>query len=62
MIWRQMLGKIEYKVSDTLGERVRGTAEEIYLGGKNAVLSGAAPLRILRLPVCPTVCLSYMRR
>ena len=48
MIGRQMLGKIEYKVRDTLGERVRATGEEIYLGGKSAVLSGdpkqAAPL------------------
>eukprot|EP00959_Pyramimonas_sp_CCMP1952_P224116 4686173-Pyramimonas_sp.AAC.1 len=54
MIGRQMLGKIEYKVQDTLGKSGklavrgregkggRGEEEErlVYLGGKDAVLAG----------------------
>ena len=48
MIGKTMLGKIEFKVRDTLGVKVGAGGEEILLGGKDVVLSGdpkqAAPL------------------
>ena len=40
MIGRTMLGKIEFKVRDTVGQRVGANGEEIMLGGKDAVLAG----------------------
>ena len=40
MLGRTMLGKIEFKVRDTVGESVGAGGEEILLGGKDAVLSG----------------------
>ena len=48
MIGRTMLGKIEFKVRDTLGQKVGSAGEDICFGGKDFVLSGdpkqAAPL------------------
>ena len=48
MIGRTMLGKIEFKVRDTLGLKVGASGEDILLAGKDVVLSGdpkqAAPL------------------
>jgi len=48
MIGRTMLGKIEFKLRDTLGVKVGAGGEEMFLAGKDVVLSGdpkqAAPL------------------
>ncbi|HIE69732.1 MAG TPA: hypothetical protein EYP98_05930, partial [Planctomycetes bacterium] len=40
MVGRQMFGKIEYKVRDTLVEARRRGGEDSYLGGRNVVLAG----------------------
>ena len=40
MIGRMMLGKIEFKVRDTLGQKVGAGGEDLLLGGKDTVLSG----------------------
>ena len=48
MIGRTMFGRIEFKVRDTLGEKVGVRGEEIHFGDKDVVLAGdpkqAAPL------------------
>ena len=48
MIGRTMLGKIEFKVRDTLGLKVGASGDETFLAGKDVVLAGdpkqAAPL------------------
>jgi hypothetical protein len=40
MIGRQMFGKIEFKIRDTLGDASGRDSGEVYLGGKDAVLAG----------------------
>ena len=40
MVGRQMLGKIEYKVQDTLGAEAKRAGEEIFLAGRDAILAG----------------------
>jgi len=40
MVGRQMLGKIEFKVRDTLGNSPGPRGEDVYLGGKDVVLAG----------------------
>ena len=40
MIGRQMLGKIEFKLRDALGNAKGPGGQEVYLGGRDAVLAG----------------------
>ena len=40
MIGRQMLGKIVYKVDDTLGSERSGAGERTTLGGKDCMMAG----------------------
>ena len=40
MIGRQMMGKIEFKVRNTLNSGTGPADEEVYLGGRDAVLAG----------------------
>ena len=40
MVGRQMLGKIEFKVRDSLRGAARDEGDEIFLGGRDTVLAG----------------------
>ena len=40
MIGRQMMGKIEFRIRDTLKGTLPRSVEEVYLGGRDAVLAG----------------------
>ena len=40
MIGRQMLGKIEFKVRDVLGNQPQSDGSEVFFGGKGVVLAG----------------------
>jgi len=40
MVGRQMLGKIEFKVRDTLGDKFKSDGSEEFFGGKGVVLAG----------------------
>ena len=40
MIGRQMLGKVEFKVRDVLGNAAGEGGQEVYLGGRDTVLAG----------------------
>ena len=40
MIGRQMMGKIEFRIKDTLKGTMPRSSEHVYLGGRDAVLAG----------------------